>query len=708
LCHAEAVQRYEQLCLRAQLEAATLEQLAQRAPRLLLADAGQPGGGGVSAHQLLDRLGRLVRQHLQRWQEQEQQQQQEPVAPPPGAAVAPGQPPHGPVQLAQLLFSVWSAAYGASLEIAAAGGLTSGASPAVVAAHVLSIAQGAPALHPPLLRCVRQALLRPGAEAGLEAAAMLASAAGALVAQPAAATERQQAPEAGSLRALFVWRLPQPQEGAGQAAEVPGPRWLQGLLGSLPLGGPCGVAGAVRAAAAHLRCARHFSRSSLLPDGSHAHEGAGGAPSLLLHWGQAAAGAVPAADYDGELAASLVFPACPAALRLQQWLTLRLSVARQLLGADLSSCCGSGGAAAPAAAEQRGAKRQRPDTAGAATAAEVLQGCTTCLRSKECAPLAEAAGKLGPWGCRPPCLLAVHLLVARRPGRYPSQQLFCTCAGPLPLSEFLRLEAAAAAAAACPDLLPAGAEDATFRLSCALYLGSSSSGGGGAAAPAAGEEQTPLLGSLVAPLPASWVPRAADVEVIPDSEDEEAAALAAAAAARGASPASSAALEGLAAAVAAVLVPAGGGEHVGALGVCQKACAQVLRLLAARRGPHEGGSPAQPLAALLVSLVQRCKERLSVAAVGAEPRPWGTGGAADVPLRYSDEQQAQRARRQLAALASALALELLPLPLGSAEEARVQQKRLSDLAAAMDSAVALPGGGALPAVLEQLQAVLVA
>lgn len=199
------------------------------------------------------------------------------------------------------------------------------------------------------------------------------------------------------------------------------------------------------------------------------------------------------------------------------------------------------------------------------------------------------------------------------------------------------MEAAAAAAGPSSDLLPGGAEDAVFRLCCALYLGS---GSGSWSAPhaAAGEAQVPALGSMVAPLAASPCCTLA-AEEIADSDDEEAVATAVA---ESLAPAISALLEGLAAAVTAVLAAAEAREQAGALGVCQKACAQFVRLLAAQqRGPREGGNVEQPLAALLCSLARRCRERLSVA----------VAGAAAPPLVCGDQGHRQRSRRQLASLA---------------------------------------------------------
>ncbi|EFN57072.1 hypothetical protein CHLNCDRAFT_143833 [Chlorella variabilis] len=639
----EAVQRYHRQCLRAQLDGATLQQLADRAPHLLLApgSGGGAGADGITGHQLLDRMARLVREHLQAWQQQHQrpdhQQQQQGLAI--GLSSGPGGSGPGaassPEQLARVLVSTWTAAYCASL------GGSSGGGPSVVAvaAHVLSIAHREPALHGPLLGRLRHVLLQGGEPAGaaggqqqqqeeeeeeegagrggreLEAAALLATVAGALVhphphphhqqqqqqQQPsgAAAATAAAAAAAPTLQPLFLWRWQQQpgRGGGGQGGggavpgEVPGPAWLQQLLEGLPLRSAAGMARAGQFAAAHLSCLRHFQQYCLLPAATGSTQG-GTSTALLLRWRRPAAAAPCSEAYGGQLAASLVFPACPAALHLQRWLLLRLSVARQLL----CGCGCGGGAAAAAGGEGRAAKRPRPEPGAVEQA---LQACLACLQSET---------------------------------------------GKLPLVEFLRLEAGAAGAAS--DLLPPGAADPAFRLCCALYLGSpaapadASSGGGAPHVPHL--PTPPPLDTLIQPLaagpahgtaggPACRSGAAAggtDAEiVIPDSEEEEEEAeameVAEAPAANGLGACGAAAggpaatLDSLAVAVAVLLVWPGAEQAAAAAAVCQKACAHALRLLTA---PQQTAPSSASLQKLLPALLTWEQQQEAVAAVAAAVR----------------------------------------------------------------------------------------
>ena len=363
------MQQFRRRCLQAALEGASLEQLSERAPQLLLQAPAGGGTGGISIHALLDQMGRRVGQQLQ-------QQQASLEA------------------LAAMLLSTWQSAYCYCLPAS-----SSSMAPAV-AVHLLSIAHSHPALHAPLLGRLRRLLLageQPGEAAmQLEAAVVLATFAGVL--QP-----RQQAGSDGAaqvaarhsaagLQPIFVWRQPARDElstdaaGAPEAApaEVPGPMWLHQLLLELPLGSAGALARASRIAAAHLGCLRHFRRWCLLPHSSSVAPGA----LPVLQWCQAAP--APVAGYNGEFAASLVLPACTAALRLQQWLLLRLSVARRLL--PDSSGWGSGGGGS------RPAKRPRAEGQQEAEGSEadaVLRACGASLASPLGAPLAAAAGESG-------------------------------------------------------------------------------------------------------------------------------------------------------------------------------------------------------------------------------------------------------------------------------------------------------------------------
>ncbi|KAL4434002.1 hypothetical protein ABPG75_000443 [Micractinium tetrahymenae] len=761
----EAVRLYRRRCLHAQLEGASLEQLARRAPKLLLAPlAGSAGSGfsgssgSISGHQLLDRVGRLVGEQLGKWSQLQQQGERQAGAQQPQQR--PGSAhsvPAGPEQLAGVLLGMWTAAYSAgmveSLGPGGAGNESGDPTAAAMAAHLLSIVHLQPLLHGPLLRRLRQQLLGEdgiaAAAAGgvaaqqqrqydarerLAAAAMLASTAGALV--QAATPQGQLAggrrgPQAadGSLAALqplFVWRLEHEASspascasgsgsGMGTAAdedsaEVPGPVWLQGLLAELPLGSAAAMQRASAAAAAHLGCLRHFRCYALLPSSSSSNAVAtvgSTAQQLLLRWRRPALLPAAPASYADESAGSLVFPACTSAVRLQQWLMLRLGVAQALLGCSLSMEGSTGGGSSG-----REAKRQRMEgwpgqPGGAAGAAEearspaeaVLQECGSSLQTALGAPLAAATGKL-------------------------------------PFFGFLRLEAAAATATSGggSDLLPPGTADAVFRLCCSLYLDRPSTAAADAGCPAAagghgGGLDAAALAGLVQHLVAAAAERAdtqpglargceeeAEVlEVIPDSEDQDAplaGAMAVGLAAQGrpAAAEGSGTLDALAAAMAEQLVQAASrlaahGRHgrqapaaaLAAVPTCQRAAAHMLRLLAAGRG---GPTLERLLPALLACVAQQCRQQLTVqAAPPAQSSAWAlqhSGQQAQqaqqlpVLLSYADEGTAAAVQQQVTALAFGLLLELLPPPASSFSGVallRQQQARLAAMSAAVQRAL---------------------
>lgn len=415
---AEALALFHQRCLQAQLENATLQQLAERAPQLLTAgDAGHEeagsgsstgGNGGISSHQVLDKLGRLVGEELQRWQRQQQPQEQQRLGsgrPHPAAHASPD-------ELASVLLDVWTAAYCSS-----SGGANNGSSapsPTAVAAHLLSIAHAHPALHSPLLCSLRQRLLgsraeRPAAAAQtaqqceLEAAVMLATVAGALMQQQGASGVGITASSPDGMQPLYVWQQQRydvstvAEEAAAAAptgpASVPGPLWLQQLLMALPLSSADAMAHSASVAAAHLSCLRYFRQHCLLP-GDNSSLGSGTA-ALALLWQTAAAAS--AGGYDGEFVTRLAFPACTASVRLLQWLLLRLSAGSPLLPSSRGRGSSSSGAGWDGV--DRATKRQRSAAGTAGDAApdcgEVLGLCSKALRSEPGASLAAAAGESG-------------------------------------------------------------------------------------------------------------------------------------------------------------------------------------------------------------------------------------------------------------------------------------------------------------------------
>ena len=733
---AEALALFHQRCLQAQLENATLQQLVERAPQLLKAgDAGHEeagggggstgGSGGVSSHQVLDKLGRLVGEELQRWHSQQQQQQQhghqqQQEQQRPGSGRQHPASQANPDELASVLLDVWTAAYCSSSSSGGHNG-SSGPSPTAVAAHLLSIAHAHPALHSPLLCRLQQRLLgnrteHPAAAAQhtqqreLEATVMLATVAGALVQQQGASGVGITAGIPDGLQPLYVWQ----QQGysveeAGAAgprgpASVPGSFWLQQLLMALPLSSADGTARSASVAAAHLSCLCHFRQHCLLPGGDNSRSG--GTAALALRW-QAAA-ATSAGGYDGEFVTQLVFPACTAAVRLLQWLLLRLSAGSSLLPSRHGRGCSSSGAGWDGVG--RAAKRQRSAAGTAGDAApdcgEVLGLCSRALRSEPGASLAAAAGESGNASCACWSVGAHCWAVASPSPASANTPCICTTAGGLPLADYLRLEAAAAAGGV--DLLPPGAAEAALRLCCALYLqpGSDAS----------------ELGSLIQPLTAvpagggnmaaggsatgAYVDEAG-VLTIPDSEEEDAPEAGAGATASGGS--STSAVEALGAAAAMALADAaqqGVAATAAALSVCQRACGHSLRLLAATPGISRMPSL---LSQLLATTVQHSRQQLGMQAVAPSGQQ-AVGGQwhhAAVQLRPTDPQQAFEVQQAVAALVSGLTLELLPLPLVSSGTVQAQQERLTAVAEMVDWAMSDAGLGVpTTQVQQQLAAAL--
>lgn len=283
----------------------------------------------------------------------------------------------------------------------------------------------------------------------------------------------------------------------------------------------------------------------------------------------------------------------------------------------------------------------------------------------------------------------------------------CTTAGGLPLADYLRLEAAASGSGSV-DLLPPGAGEAALRLCCVLYLQVGS--------------DVSELGSLIQPLTAvpagggnmvaggsaagAYVDEAG-VLTIPDSEEEDAPEAGAGAAASGGS--STSAVEALGAAAAMTLADAaqqGVAATAAALSVCQRACGHSLRLLAASPGSSHMTSL---LAQLLAAMVQRSRQQLTTQAVAPSGQQ-ALGGQwyhAAVQLRPTDPQQAFKVQQAVAALASGLTLELLPLPLAGIGTVQAQQQRLAAVAETVDWAMSVTGLGVLTTrVQQQLAAAL--
>lgn len=430
---ADAVQLYRRRCLQAQLEGASLQQLAQLAPQILLAPpAGSRGGGfggssgGISRHQLLDRVAALVGEQLAQWSGAQER---------PGSAHS---APAGPETLAQVLLGMWTAAYAlggtGSLSPGGAGEEAVGSAAPAAAAHLLSIVHSQPLLHGPFLRLLASVLLGEelcGVEVAasaaqehgqltarqqLAAAAMLATTAGALV-QPTAAQgkpgSRRHGPQAAggclaALQPLFVWRTPQAagspagsgcvSSTGGEPRQVPGPVWLQRLLERLPLGSAAAIRHASAVAAAHLSCLPHFRWYALLPCGSGSKDAGGdSAEHLLLCWRRPVRPSAGPDAYDSDFVCSLVFPACTATLRLQQWLLLRLGMAQTLLQ-DFMGAEGSPGRATKRQRlegwlEEHGSAAGADEEAGSLVDA-VMQECRSSLQLAQGAQLAAAAGGL--------------------------------------------------------------------------------------------------------------------------------------------------------------------------------------------------------------------------------------------------------------------------------------------------------------------------
>lgn len=214
------------------------------------------------------------------------------------------------------------------------------------------------------------------------------------------------------------------------------------------------------------------------------------------------------------------------------------------------------------------------------------------------------------------------------------------------------------------------------------------------------------LGGLLQPLDGSGGggssgSAAAEEVTIPDTDEEDEEATLPSAATASSGSGRSAAIEGLAAAAAAVLGNGGGGvQPSAALPVCQRACAHVLRLLAAAPG---GPSPGQLLCELLCGLVRGCFQQQG-SVVAAARAPWQLQLAAGRPAGNAPAgQTAQR----LQALATGLSLELLPQPLGAGLEQ--QQLALAAVAEALEWALSDDGLIAGPGSIRQrLQAALAA
>lgn len=811
---------YRRRCLQAQLEGASLEELARRAPTLLLAGSASAGCsgtlGGISGHQLLDRVARLVGEQLAGWSQGQQEPRQ--------AAQRPGSARHVPAvpqRLAEVLLGMWMAAYTAAMggtdTPAGAHPQAEHPSAAAVAAHLLSIVHLHPPLHGPFLRRLA-AVLRgedscsaaggtPAQQRGeltasqqLAAAAMLASTAGALV-LPAA--QQQSLPGAScrgvqaagsslaALRPLFVWQTESGSACSASASassaskrpcQLPGPLWLQRLLAQMPLGSAAAMQRASAAASAHLSCLRHFRSYALLPCGSeHVDVGVtSNSPTelLLLWWRRPALAPGGPAAFSDEFAGSLVFPACTSALQLQQWLLLRLMVAQPLMGQAAPAHGGASNVGSSSAKRQRldGWPGQHDSAAGVAgeagsPAEAMLQECAGSLQSALGAPLAAAAGRLGAVpqgrmcvrGWRPvpiPCFSRGGLkptcvqLHSRSPAtlQLPHTCLCCHRAGKLPLQGFLRLEAAAAAASSSgDDLLLPGTADPVFRLCCSLYMdlpaapaAAPAPGCDAAASSRRGRPGCASLAGLFEPLitgryrgggsPAGWsqpglasgCEGAEALEVIPDSEDQEAPLAAAAATSAQATQGQPALAAALGAALGELLVEAGillaahaqsrqpPAVAAAAVPACQRAASHMLRVLASGQG---GATPNLLLTTLLAALVRQCRQQLSSQAVllPAQPsqRPSLQGGQQPaVPSSYADGPAAVAVAQQAAAFASALLLELLPLPASSAGGFLAferQQARLAAAAAAVQQALAdgqADGQSPTVSLQQQLEAAL--
>ena len=185
-------------------------------------------------------------------------------------------------------------------------------------------------------------------------------------------------------------------------------------------------------------------------------------------------------------------------------------------------------------------------------------------------------------------------------------------------------------------------------------------------------------------------------EVILDSEEEQQEQQPPA---TGAAAPAGATLEGLAAAVAvatakAVVSGSAGEQGQAAAGlapvvaVCQRACAHLLRLLAA----PGVATLQQLLGALLCSLVQQCRQQLGLKA-SASRRAHHHHQQQQQPLLlgFRDPQAAEAVQQSLAALARGLLLELLPLRLGSDAQLELQRRRLTAGAVAVSGGLADAG-----------------
>jgi hypothetical protein len=121
--------------------------------------------------------------------------------------------------------------------------------------------------------------------------------------------------------------------------------------------------------------------------------------------------------------------------------------------------------------------------------------------------------------------------------------------------------------------------------------------------------------------------------------------------------------------------------------VCQRACAHLLRLLAA----PGVATLQQLLGALLCSLVQQCRQQLGLKASASRRAHHHQQQQQPLLLGFRDPQAAEAVQQSLAALARGLLLELLPLRLGSAAQLELQRRRLTAGAGAVSGGLADAG-----------------
>ena len=486
--HPGMARQLSQRCALACLEGCSLAQLAgsPAAARVLLqpaggggesggsaswdggGGAGRGGGGGadlagLTGHQLLDRLGRLVGQELVAGREGGSG----------GGGVGGGAAAGGgangsgggssgggggalpPQQLAELLVRTFTEAYlywfpsggggrepGSSGDGGWAAGAASGggggregssvgdASVAAVAVHLVSILHRHEALHTPFLGLLRRQAQEAGPAGRLggaqaEAWALLAAAAGAALLPGRDGMQLEEEEEEHGIPALFTWQQQQqPEEarGVGGGARpggywVAGPAWLTGLWRELPLTSVGAISWAGRLSAAHLRIAQHFPPYlHLASSPAVAGAAAAAAPPPVLQ--QPALLPPGVAALPADLLGRLSFTLCPAAVQLLQWLHARLLLA-------------SGGLGWPPGAAARGtpppAKRIRLEgsgdgaaliTADSSVGAALLKGTARALQDSGNAQPVHLAGvcAVGVPGRTSPLL--VHSGLVQRPFIY--------------------------------------------------------------------------------------------------------------------------------------------------------------------------------------------------------------------------------------------------------------------------------------------------